>query len=70
MARHEVEVATELRKGKAATEMMVSVSAPKTRLTRLRLRWHGTFPAGCRFLGDQWERSYGDLEWRAWRASD
>ena len=22
------------------------------------------FPDGCRFLGDHWERSYGDLEWR------
>ena len=61
---NEVEVATELRKGKGGTEMVVSLSAPKTRLTRLRLRWHGSFPAGCRFLGDQWERSYGDLEWR------
>src|ERR1017187_491952 len=44
--------------------MVVSLSAPKTRLTRLRLRWHGSFPVGCRFLGDHWERSYGDLEWR------
>jgi len=61
---NQVEVATELRKGKGGTEMVVSLSAPKTRLTRLRIRWHGSFPAGCRFLGDHWERSYGDLEWR------
>jgi alpha-galactosidase len=60
----EVEVSTQLRQGKSGTEMVVSLSATKTRLTRLRLRWHGAFPAGCRFLGDQWERSYGDLEWR------
>src|ERR1035437_11192248 len=61
---NEVEAATELRQGKGGTEMIVSLSAPKTRLTRLRLRWHGSFSAGCRFLGDQWGRSYGDLEWR------
>ena len=59
-----LEVATELRHGKAGAELVVSLSAPGTRLTRLRLRWHGAFPAGCRFLGDHWERSYGDLEWR------
>ena len=60
----QVEVATELRTGKGGTERVISLSAPKTTLTRLRLRWHGSFPAGCRFLGDHWERSYGDLEWR------
>ena len=42
----------------------VGVRAPATRLTRLRLRWQGGFPSGWRFLGDAWERSYGDLEWR------
>ncbi|HEY5481099.1 MAG TPA: hypothetical protein VIL39_06430, partial [Verrucomicrobiae bacterium] len=61
---NDVEVSTELRKGKSGTEMAILVSAPKTRLTRIRLRWHGAFPAGSRFLGDHWERSYGDLEWR------
>ncbi len=30
----------------------------------LTLRWRGSFPAGTRFLGDAWERGYGDLEWR------
>ena len=62
--RSQVDVATELRTGKGGTERVISLSAPKTTLTRLRLRWHGSFPAGCRFLGDHWERSYGDLEWR------
>ena len=59
-----VEVSTDIRKGKAGTEVAVSVTAPKTRLTRIRMRWHGQFPIGWRYLGDQWERSYGDLEWR------
>jgi alpha-galactosidase len=61
---NDVEVSTELRNGKAGAEIAVLVTAPKTRLMRLRLRWHGTFPTGWRYLGDQWERSYGDLEWR------
>ena len=58
---NDIEVSTELRKG---TEATVAIAAPKTRLTRLQLRWHGSFPSGWRYLGDQWERSYGDLEWR------
>jgi alpha-galactosidase len=60
--RDDIEVDAELRK--AGTELPILVTAPRTRLTRLRLRWHGEFPADCRFLGDHWERSYGDLEWR------
>ena len=33
-------------------------------LSRVILRWNGAFPTGSRFLGEAWERSYGDLEWR------
>jgi alpha-galactosidase len=54
---NDIEVTTE-------TGKPIFVSAPRTRLTRIRLRWHGVFPDGWRFLGDHWERSYGDLEWR------
>jgi alpha-galactosidase len=61
---NDVEVATEFRKGKNGTEAAVLVTAPKTRLTRIRLRWHGAFPDGWRYLGDHWERTYGDMEWR------
>lgn len=57
-----IEVAAEPRKNGA--QVAISVTAPRTRLTRLRFRWHGAFPDGCRFLGDHWERTYGDLEWR------
>lgn len=28
------------------------------------LRWNQAFPEGTRLLGDAWERSYGELEWR------
>ena len=45
-------------------ELPVVIAAPKTRLRRIRLRWRHSFSPGCHFLGDQWERSYGDLEWR------
>jgi len=60
--RDDIEVDTELRKGGA--EVAILVTAPRTRLTRLRFRWHGEFQGDCWFLGDHWERSYGDLEWR------
>ena len=60
----DVEIATTVGRGKSGEEALITVSAPKTRLMKLRLRWNGSFPAGSRFLGDHWERSYGDLEWR------
>jgi alpha-galactosidase len=59
-----IEVTTEVREGKAGHEMVVFVTAPAAALTRIRLRWHGVFPLECRYLGDHWERSYGDLEFR------
>jgi alpha-galactosidase len=46
----------------------VSVAAPRSPLQRIHLRWWGRFPEGSRFLGDHWERSYGDLEWRGFAA--
>jgi len=58
--RDQIEVALVPRTGAVA----ILLNAPRTRLTRLRFRWRGSFPAGCRFVGDHWERSYGDLEWR------
>ncbi len=33
-------------------------------LTYLQLRWLGKQTQGVQALGDHWERSYGDLEWR------
>jgi len=55
----DIELSCEIRDGLA-----LALTAPKTRLTWVRLRWHGSFPEGWRYLGDHWERSYGDLEWR------
>ena len=42
----------------------VRVACPKGLLSRIVLRWETTFPAGTLFLGDHWERGYGDLQWR------
>lgn len=42
----------------------VRVEAPEAPLLRLRLRWKAAVPERWRILNDQWERSYGDLEWR------
>ncbi len=38
--------------------------APQAALLKLRLRWDGSPTPGLIYLGDQWERSYGDLGWR------
>lgn len=42
----------------------VRIEAPDAPLMRVRLRWHAPVPERWRILNDQWERSYGDLEWR------
>ena len=40
------------------------VGCPTGPLSRVVLRWEMTFPDGTVFLGDHWERGYGDLQWR------
>jgi len=42
----------------------VSIEAPGTGLSRIHLRWRAAVSETWQILGDQWERSYGDLEWR------
>lgn len=48
--------------------LRVSVTAERTGLRFLRLRWvflpEDMPPRPWRILGDQWERSYGNMEWR------
>jgi alpha-galactosidase len=46
------------------SEIPVRVEAPQAPLLRIRLRWRARVPRTWRVLNDQWERSYGDLEWR------
>lgn len=42
----------------------VVVSCPKGELSRVVLRWALRWPSDIVFMGDHWERSYGDLQWR------
>ncbi len=48
----------------AARELPVTVEAETARPTYLHLRWKGSAGESIHALGDQWERAYGDLEWR------
>src|SRR3974390_3437281 len=59
-----LEISTEVNEGKSGEQVTIFVSAPNNALTRIRLRWHGSFPMDWRYLGDHWERSYGGLEFR------
>lgn len=36
----------------------------RNNVSRIQFRWHGDLQRILRYLGDHWERSYGDLEWR------
>jgi alpha-galactosidase len=54
----------EVRTGVASGRIAVSLFAPKSAVVRLRLRWHVSLGHVKLFLGDHWERSYADLEWR------
>ncbi|MCR4621802.1 MAG: alpha-galactosidase, partial [Clostridiales bacterium] len=43
----------------------VIISAIASELRFVALRWNGCWPRGARFMGDTFERSYGDLRWRS-----
>jgi alpha-galactosidase len=47
------------------SQSAIVVQAPKSALRRVRLRWQIGQPSDLQYLGDQWERSYGDLAWRS-----
>lgn len=38
--------------------------APGVAVKSLKIRWQGGAPADALYLGDAWERAYGDLEWK------
>lgn len=42
----------------------IRLTCPKENPVRLHLRWSRTIPSSLSFLGDAWERSYGDLAFR------
>jgi alpha-galactosidase len=41
----------------------IRLHAPDRTVEKLQLTWPQTSPAGAKYLGDHWERSYGDLTW-------
>jgi alpha-galactosidase len=45
-------------------ELPIGVTNDGKDLTYLHLRWNGREREGALSIGDHWERSYGDLEWR------
>src|SRR3984885_11914378 len=51
-----------------AQESKVSLESPTLPVQRIHLRWKARFPEDVLALGDAWERSYGDLEWRPLQA--
>jgi len=57
-------VQSEISSGTMPAEISIHVSSPQSSLTHLHLRWNFNVASGLRILGDAWERSYGDLEWR------
>jgi alpha-galactosidase len=59
-----IEVMTEPRTSPQGAELSVTLAAPHDAVLRIGLRWNGPVPSSWKFLGDHWERSYGDLEWR------
>jgi alpha-galactosidase len=42
----------------------VRVTCPSGPLSRVVLRWEINLPGDTLYLGDHWERGYGDLQWR------
>ncbi len=59
-----LELSAEPRRAGSSSELPISIAAPGAELEYVCLRWLGKIADTCRFLGDHWERSYGDLEWR------
>ena len=47
----------------APQELAIHVEAPGKRVTHVHLRWQASVSTDMLFLGDAWERSYGDLQW-------
>ena len=51
-----------------AQQAVVSIDAPAVPVQRIQLRWKRRLAEDVLALGDAWERSYGDLEWRPLQA--
>lgn len=45
--------------------LQITLSAPRSKPTRIHVRWHAPVTGNPLVLGDAWERSYGELAWRS-----
>jgi alpha-galactosidase len=45
------------------TGLSIEVAAPKEPLKWLQIQWKASLPSDWKYLGDAWERAYGDLQW-------
>jgi len=45
--------------------MGIRLHAPGIALQQVKLKWKKVFPIKAQYVGDAWERSYGDLFWQA-----
>ena len=59
-----VRVVAEPTQAGAHGELPIRVISDGKQLTYLHVRWNGREREGLLSIGDHWERSYGDLEWR------
>ncbi|TDD30139.1 hypothetical protein E1218_02320 [Kribbella turkmenica] len=69
--RHSDTLTTAVRRGGTWSAAGVAVSwsdgtvdVGARAVSRVAIRWSEPLPAGALILGDAWERSYGDLQWR------
>src|SRR5271168_3420200 len=47
----------------------IQLRAPDAAVRKLCLRWKADLAPDWKYLGDAWERAYGDLEWKPMDAS-
>ncbi len=52
----------------AAQQAAIAIESLTAHVQRIHLRWKRRLPAEALVLGDAWERSYGDLEWKPLQA--
>jgi alpha-galactosidase len=45
-------------------DLAISIAAPNVGVKSMTIRWTVSMPADWKYLGDAWERGYGDLEWK------
>ena len=55
-----LQVQFHVRKGKLG----VQLTAPDDDVKRVAIHWTASLPTDWKYLGDAWERAYGDLEWK------